>query len=367
MIYLFTGLPGNGKTLYTLWTVKQRAEKENRPVFYNGIAELKIESWTEFENPEDWHTLPDGAIIVIDEAQRAFRPRVGRGAVPAHVEQLETHRHHGFDIYLITQHPTLIENNVRRLAGTHAHVVRTFGMERSVIHEWGEVRTDCETNRRDSSKTVWPYPKEIYGLYKSATVHTHKRQVPKHVWYLGIALIALGLCIWFVMDGLGKASGGPKAGEGAILDDPRLLDSPGAVMPFAPDREKRPMTVKEYVEHYTPRIEYVPHSAPRYDEVTKPVEAPVIAGCIQSADTCRCYSQRGSPMPSSPDQCQAIVTGGVPFYDFTRPPAGPQQAAQRETPIASTQPVIAPPVAAATQPSQRWGGIAASDTWGGVR
>jgi len=48
MITLITGLPGNGKTLYTISFVKALAEKENRPVFYSGITDLALD-WTEIE------------------------------------------------------------------------------------------------------------------------------------------------------------------------------------------------------------------------------------------------------------------------------------------------------------------------------
>jgi len=67
MIYIHTGQPGAGKTLFTLQHVKRRAESENRTVFYNGIPELNIPEWQEFTDAEKWHELPAGAIIVIDE------------------------------------------------------------------------------------------------------------------------------------------------------------------------------------------------------------------------------------------------------------------------------------------------------------
>lgn len=43
MIDLITGLPGNGKTLYTISTVKKMSEGENRPVYYAGIPELTLD------------------------------------------------------------------------------------------------------------------------------------------------------------------------------------------------------------------------------------------------------------------------------------------------------------------------------------
>ena len=140
MISLITGQPGAGKTLYALNFVKTRAEKENRPVYYSGISDLKL-PWLELDKGEDWHGVPEGSIVVIDECQRVFRPRVNGAAVPEHVSKLETHRHSGIDLVLITQHPMLADNNVRRLVGQHFHVVRAFGTKKATVHEWGEVKT----------------------------------------------------------------------------------------------------------------------------------------------------------------------------------------------------------------------------------
>lgn len=78
MIYLRTGLPGAGKTLMTLAEVRERASRENRPVFYAGIEILKPEEfpgWLVMDDPAKWYECPDGAIIVHDECQTLYRPR----------------------------------------------------------------------------------------------------------------------------------------------------------------------------------------------------------------------------------------------------------------------------------------------------
>jgi KaiC/GvpD/RAD55 family RecA-like ATPase len=69
MIYIHTGQPGAGKTLFTLDTVRKRAKRENRPVFYHGIELQKpelFEGWQLLEDPKRWMDCPDGAIIVHD-------------------------------------------------------------------------------------------------------------------------------------------------------------------------------------------------------------------------------------------------------------------------------------------------------------
>lgn len=365
MIYLITGLPGNGKTLYTIWHVRERQKKENRPVFYNGIPELQIAEWTEFKEPEKWSDLPDGSIIVIDEAQRVFRPRPGRGDPPAHVALLETHRHKGFDIYIITQHPALIDQNVRRLAGTHRHVQRTFGAQRAVIHEWGEVHLDCERNRRDSSKTQWKYPKDVYGVYKSAEVHTHKVQLPKQVWYLVACVVVLAALLVFLKTRVSERVSKPEPEEAELITtpgapgaSPSMIPSPALAM-SAREKEK-PMTSVEYIESLRPRIDGHVHTASRYDEVTKPVQAPIIAGCIAMGPKCTCYTQQGTRYPATEQQCKMVVAGGRPFYDFVLPSG---QLGQPGQPLPG--PAGSVPDAAGTG-SGTPGNVISSNTWGGV-
>ena len=65
MIELITGTPGSGKTLYAISQIKAKSEKENRPVYYSGIADLTL-GWTEID-PEKWFDAPPNSIVVIDE------------------------------------------------------------------------------------------------------------------------------------------------------------------------------------------------------------------------------------------------------------------------------------------------------------
>lgn len=322
MIYLITGLPGNGKTLYTIWHVLERSKAEQRPVFYSGIPNLALDDWQEFE-PEKWFECPPGSIIVIDEAQRVFRPRPGRGQPPEHVERLETHRHDGHDIYLITQHPSLIDQNVRRLAGTHRHIVRTFGMNRAVIHEWGEVHLDCERRREDSSRTNWSYPKDVFKLYKSAEVHTHKRSFPKQVyWLLGILAVFI-LTVYHLVT---------RATEITTKEDSPPSPSAQAPVSTSPafpqgltSNAPRVRTRADYIADYTPRLDGFPHTAPAYDSVTAPERAPYPTGCAQTPTSCRCYTQDGTVIPMTPDSCRAILANGF-FRAF------PEITEKREAP-----------------------------------
>lgn len=304
MIGLITGLPGNGKTLWALNFVKAKAEKENRPVFYSGIPDLNL-PWTEFEG-EKWMDCPPNSIIVIDECQRIYRPRSYGSNVPPHVALLETHRHMGVDIYLITQHPMLVDANVRRLVGLHFHVVRKFGLAASTVHEWASVKENCDKNRDESTRHEFKYPKESYGWYKSAEVHTHKARIPMRVWLLLLVPFVLVAIVWFVWSRF----------QTKVDPDAQFVPASGAqvhqIQAAAAARPGRdaPLTPLQYVEQHRPRIEGLAYSAPVYDEKTKPVHVPYPAACIQSATRCSCYTQQATRLDVTDQLCKTIVQGG---------------------------------------------------------
>jgi zona occludens toxin (predicted ATPase) len=166
MINLSMGLPGAGKTLFTIAFVKEMVEKEHRPVFYSGINDLALD-WYEHD-AEKWMECPEDAIIVIDECQRIFRPRGSGAKVPEFISGLETHRHKGFDIFLITQHPMLMDADDRRLAKQHWHICRKFGMQRATVLQFESCKEQPLSHTAIARCFEWKYPKEVFKYYKSA-------------------------------------------------------------------------------------------------------------------------------------------------------------------------------------------------------
>lgn len=309
MITLTTGQPGAGKSLYTLFFVKSLAEKENRQVYYSGIPDLKL-PWIEMDNPEQWHLLPSGSIIVIDECQRLFRPRGTGSTVPEYVAKLETHRHMGLDLFLITQHPMLVDTNVRRLVGRHFHVQRTFGMQRATVHEFPDLRQEPDKSREGSIRHDFSYPKEVFSWYKSAEVHTVKRRIPARLLFLlGLPLILAALVYATVVWWQGKAA--PKTGAG---DAPAAAAAPGSGV--AKPVQVNTLTTPQYIEQYTPRIDGLPHTAPAFDKVMQVKSAPQPAACIASRTKCTCYTDQATPILMGEGLCRDIAERG--FYDVTR-------------------------------------------------
>lgn len=347
-ITLVTGLPGAGKTLNTLKDVRDVAEAENVPVYYSGIADLRVPGWTELEDASKWHELPPKSICIVDEAQRVFRPRHTSSSVPEHVAKLETIRHQGIRLVVITQHPKLLDANVRRLVGKHRHYVRVFGSKVVTRHEWEECKPDPDLSRSDSIRTTVAHPTEVYGWYKSAEVHTVKRKIPlRFVLALGIPLVVVVLG-WFAVqnvrdlgrsDRIAKAVGVGQEAPGST----NAAGKGGSSTRPASGAPAAPMTASEYVAAHQPRIAGLAYTAPIYDELTKPKAAPFPAGCVLGAgsevhatrSSCRCYTDQGTRLDVPADLCLSIVDRGY-FQSWRAPssPGGttPQAAAPARTP-----------------------------------
>jgi zona occludens toxin len=75
------------------------------------------------------------------------------------------------------------------------------------------------------------------------------------------------------------------------------------------------MTAAEYVDSRTPRLKDFAHTAPAYDDVTKPTEAPYPAACVQMGKTCKCYTQQATLLQVSGAVCLQIVQQGF-FMDW---------------------------------------------------
>lgn len=316
MIVEITGLPGNGKTLYAIKYVKDWAERENRPVFYSGIKGLKL-PWTEID-AEKWYDCPTGAIILIDECQRVFRPRSMGKEVPLHVSQLETHRHKGVDLVLITQHPLLTDTAVRRLVGLHFHVVRKWGTQNATIHEFPSVRENCdkEAGRKDSIRHHWKFDKSIYDLYESAELHTHKRRIPMRVIIFCLLPFLLGACIWYMVAwNKKKIEGNSSASQLPPGTKPvKMSGSSGGGDAKKASYKDAMDDAKQFMFDRTPRVAGLVHTAPRYDEVTKPTRAPLPVACVSSGDRCTCYSQQATRLDVDKKTCLQIVANGF-FID----------------------------------------------------
>jgi zona occludens toxin len=328
MISLITGLPGNGKTLFALWLIKHKALKEGRQVFYHNIKDLTL-PWT-VHGPENWMDMPAGSIMVIDECQDVFPKKPNGSKLPDHYSELAKHRHKGFDIFLITQHPSLLDNFVRKLVGQHYHAIRKFGLQRSTIYEWGAAVDSPEkvTSHKNAIPLKWKFPREVFTYYKSAEVHTVKRAIPAKLILAGLFVLAVIAAGYWSLD---RFQNRHKQGvDGAPLSVQAASPAGG----FAAAPSVDPMAdARAWVNRETARVEGLPHTAPKYDEMTKPTTVPVPAMCIRRGQRCQCYTQQATKMAVPFNQCVDIAYNGY-FQEFDPTPNRRQVEPMPAVPVA---------------------------------
>lgn len=329
MIYLTTGANGAGKTLLTLKDVREQQLKENRPVYYDGFqmdeAKAAEFGWKPFDPPK-WQDLPDGSILLWDECQRHMPAGATVKNEPQWLRDIaQFRRARGFDMWLVCPHPSLISTTVRRLIESpswHRHIKRTLGADLVSEIKFNSPDLRCESAGAPERGEVKmrPYPKEVYTWYRSASLHTSKRRIPKQVYIVAAAVVAVPALFWFAMGALPGS-------------DKKLSKAQASATSFGPAPTTRaaaaPMTAIEYVASHVPRLPGLPHTAPRYDAVTQPTEAPYPAACILMADKCNCYTQQATKLQTPEATCRQIVAGGF-FMDWKQqtPPPDPPIAKQ---------------------------------------
>ena len=195
MIYLITGTPGAGKTLFTVKMLLENLVHDGREIYTN-IEGLNVdqEHVHHIENDEvkDWPNLPDKRIYIIDECQQHFPNRNQSSRVPLHVSKFETHRHHGHDFYLITQGPTLLDPHIRPLVTEHIHLYRAYGLSRASVFRWNTINMTPNPvqSRITAERENFSYPKKYFQNYKSSVQHTAKSRIPKKLLAIAALLIA---------------------------------------------------------------------------------------------------------------------------------------------------------------------------------
>lgn len=352
-IYLTTGANGTGKTLLTLKDVRAKQVKENRPVYYNGFdlkPEKEVEfGWQKFD-PVKWQDLPDGSICIMDECQDQFPVRGTGAKVPDHVEKLAVHRKRGFDFYMVTQHPANIDKFIVRLVGDpgwHRHLKRSFGQELTSVLQWSAVNLQCEKPSSGKSGTVSmvPYPREVYEWYRSSSLHTAKKKIPRAVWVVLAGVLGVPLLGYFAWQSVAS-----MGAERAARIAPAAVEAsaPAGGRPDGGYRSSSAtvLSTEDYLASYTPRIAGLPHTAPRFDAVTTPVQAPYPAACIVMRDECRCYTNQATRLDVQDVTCRSIAERGF-FVEWQQAPGdGERAAGARSEPVAvrdSVGGVLQPP------------------------
>ncbi len=306
MLTVITGLPGAGKTAMCverfLMPLAAKGWEEEAITPDGEKIKVKRKLWTnisglllehELIDADDllkWHEwVKPGDLIVFDEVQKPW-PLTGANKEQAKcITELETHRHYGIDMILLTQHPMLINSAIVRLAGQHLHVRRLGASRFATVYEWdGVSRTLLYKN--SFAKKPWRRGKEVEKTYRSSSLHTkQKRAVPTVLYVIIAALVLFPVGFWWnakqfkarffggdVASAVDKADAGRLAAAGAV---PAIAAASAPVAPSAALAEEK---------------------------------KPVFSGCVASAARCTCYDTAMHQVERDEAYCRVQSTAASP-------------------------------------------------------
>lgn len=228
-----------GKTLYLIKCIFEELNKGRQ--VYTNIVGIKIDGVisvaSSIDDPFDWRSLPNGSVLVWDEAHEhpAFSEQdllktyridsteydkrkrlidLDQGYTSTQKRQkideiekeykialekkkeeirdigrsLLLHGHFGIEIYFITQRVTKLNTDVLASVTTHFVMRRKFGADAAIIWEFGEAMTTWSksTSQIALNKTLWRYPKYLYKFYTSSENHQVRKSFPAKYYAFGL-------------------------------------------------------------------------------------------------------------------------------------------------------------------------------------
>lgn len=183
-------------------------------------------------------------------------------------------------------------DNVKRLVSKHIHLTGTWA--RRLSYEWPEAQTNVQSTAT-AIKSTYVIPKHVFKLYKSATIHTKlQRKIPATFYALGFLIVVGGFLFYRLYQS-----------RLASVVSPEVLASsvPNVSQPTALD----PAAIQRNRFDFVPVVANHPESAPAYAEIVKVKDFPRLAGCVQSATRCTCYTQQATEYSVNVFECQDFV------------------------------------------------------------
>ncbi len=272
MIELYEGVPGSGKSYHAVcekflpWVRQGRrlyiyvdGIYLDRLALFTGIEletlEQQITVWRDStEVLQAFQHVQPGSAVIIDEAQTVFRSmqKVEAGLL----RWLETHRHYGVDILLMSQDFRQMSQGVTRLIEATVKFRKLAFVGMSNRYQ-GKVRGNPEDNETIRA-FVGTYAPSVYAYYSSYAAAAIREEKRSHTVFksarvaVGIAagLFAIGLMVWRPWSSLstkktkpgspavmsGQANGN---GTGVSATPGSLLNPLGLVAPAASIAEPR--------------------------------------------------------------------------------------------------------------------------------
>lgn len=341
-IVLITGKPGAGKTAHMVHMmlhdpIFKNENGELRKVFTNikglelphievsSIQSEQAESTDEklsFHDVHKWIKQPEnlGSIIIIDEVQDVYPARGNGSKVPENVSWLNTHRHLGVDIFVLTQDPKDIDSRLRNLVNKHLHIAKNkLGMR--TLLEWKYCANNPIVQAKDAFAKVHKIDDNVKNLYKSAEIHTvNTTKVSKWVYAIPVLLVAFP-ALFYLSYVLLKNGGRlkPEKQETPIVQaaSQPALSSLDNVQNALHGEQQKSLKASDFV----PTLAERPESKPIYDGVRSVKQFERVAACVKGGKTgCTCYSDQGTPLKEvTKAMCVDYATNGLPFDPFREP------------------------------------------------
>ena len=334
MIYLFTGNMGTGKTSRVVSMIlnnedglfKMKLEdgtEVDRPLYFCHIDGLDKRKFKAHELTEEEimaaplrDVIPEGAVLIVDEAHYTYPVRAAGRPVPPYIQELTELRHHGHTVILMTQHPSQLDIFVRNLVSKHVHLERkALGMKQ---YTWYKCVTSLDNPAGVSGveSANWKPPKEAFKYYKSASQHQKfKKKVPFAVWML---IVILGFMAWkgFNLYQIYQKN----TGQVEQVEESTANSEMVKAVEQAASQENTQGRIADNLkpEDFVPVLAEKPESKPIYNGVRQVKTFEYIAGCVDGGKSgCTCYSSQGTPLKEiTKAMCKDYAKNGLPFNPY---------------------------------------------------
>ena len=198
MITAFLGVPGSGKSYDAVKKIVDNLKKKR--VVYTDIEGMDSDDCQEvvktltglddyefslyfhflqnWQVKEFWKHCKVGSLIVLDEVHKTFNARnYGSAENNEFANWASTHRHHGYDVVLITQVLEKVEKHVREIVEWCYLYKKNNFMGKMVQNTYLRYAyMDSGTDGRPLKRSTHAYDKKIFHCYKSFAAKDIKEQ-----------------------------------------------------------------------------------------------------------------------------------------------------------------------------------------------
>jgi zona occludens toxin len=327
MITLITGVPRAGKSAYIVWHIIKKHFDAGRLVYTAGIPELKIpviqvtyadvRKWSEREQISPPDVAPEnakfrltnfqeGSVIVVDEVADLWPVQTrSNKAVSDDIEYLRKHRKHALDIVLVTQKPGYVDPLVLGVVEQHIHLWPHWAGRRQ--YEWTEYCSNpaSKTNKDQAVEKKYKLPRQVFGLYYSATAHLEPQKgIPLRLYTSIAALIIAPVLVFLSVDRIKSRTEAPTIVSEEVVAAP--MSSAAVAAPVAPSvlapasvPVPAPVSVSEKPASMSVQL------------LTAAIDWKIVSACLQSEKNgCICYGKSAERLVIPKESCELAVKHG---------------------------------------------------------